>query len=458
MVAIAGVLAIGCGLVVGLIAAVRSAHRDLAVDLRVGASSSGHGARRLRSFLVVGEVAVSATLLVGALLLVHSLFALEHTDVGFDTRGLYGVTLHVPPGMKGPDRVAFAADVRDRFAHLPGVESAVVADQVPGSSVRAQLAVWETPDHPRDPRSGTDGTEIYVVPPAYFAMMRIPLSAGRTFVDGSAARNEVIVSRSLANELAPGQSPVGLRIRNARARTWGANVVTPGKPPAPSPNEPWQTIVGVVPDVMTNLIQGAPGRALYKPLLLTDAAAVGMFDTAGMSISILVRDQARDATARLAEIAASFRRGGLPPTVLDVREQINTSLAQPRFTMRVLTAFAVLGVLLAAIGLFGVISFSVGQRTREIGVRMALGATRASIAQLVVGDGVRLAAAGIVVGLAGALVATRLVQSVLYGVSRFDPVAIAGGAVLLFVVAVIACIAPMLRATTIDPAVAVRAD
>lgn len=458
MVAIAAVLAISCGLVVGLVAAVRSAHRDLAVDLRVGAGSTAYRARRLRSLLVVGEVAVSATLLVGALLLVHTLFALEHADLGFDTRGLYGVTLHAPEGMKAPDRVAFATAMRERFARAPGVESAVVSDQVPGGSVRTQLAVWETPDHPRDPRDGTDGTEIYTVPPEYFRMMHMPLSAGRTFDIGAFARHDVIVSRSLANQLAPGQSPIGLRIRNARARTWGANVITPGKAAPPSPDEPWQTIVGVVPDVMTNLIQGGPSNALYKPLLLADTVAVGMLGPMGTTISILVRDDAPDAAARLARIAAGVRRGGSPPSVVDVRQRIDASLAEPRFTMRVLAAFAVLGVLLAAIGLFGVISYSVGQRTREIGVRMALGATRSSIAQLVVGDGVRLAAVGIVVGLIGALLATRLVQSVLYGVSRFDPVAFAGGAVLLLVVAAVACVAPMLRAMAIDPALAVRAE
>ena len=260
------------------------------------------------------------------------------------------------------------------------------------------------------------------------------------------------MSQSLANQLAPGRSTIGLRIRNARARTWGSNF-SPGKQATPSPDEPWQTIIGVVPDVMTNLVQAAPDPGLYRPLSLADTAAM-----MGPRITILVRDTTPDAAERLTRIAASARPADPPPSVLRVREAIDASLAEPRFTMRVLAAFAVLGVVLAAIGLFGVISYSVGQRTREIGVRMALGATRASIAQLVVGDGIRLASIGIVVGLAGALVATRLVQTVLYGVSRFDPIAFAGGAVLLLIVAAVACVAPMLRATTIDPALAVRAD
>ncbi len=335
-----------------------------------------------------------------------------------------------------------------------GVENAVVSDQMPGSYGRMQLAVWETPDHPQDPRNGTNGTAISTVPPDYFAMMHMPLVAGRTFDEGSFARREIVVSQSLANQLAPGGSPIGLRIRNARARTWGSNF-SPGngKQATPSPDEPWQTIIGVVPDVMTNLIQAAPDAGLYTPLSLTDTAAL-----TGPRIVVLVRDTVPGAADRLARIAASVRPTDRAPSVLRVRDAIDASLAEPRFTMRVLTAFAVLGVVLAAIGLFGVISYSVGQRTREIGVRMALGATRASIARLVVGDGLRLALIGTVIGLAGAVVATRLVQSVLYGVSRFDPIAFVGGAVLLLIVAAIACVAPMLRATTIDPALAVRAD
>ncbi len=452
MIAIAAVLAIGCGLVVGVLAAMRSAYRDIAVDLRVGAANAGYGARRLRSMLVVGEVAVSATLLVGALLLVHTLFALEHTDVGFDTRGLYGVTINVPRGMNAPDRAAFAVKVRDRFGRERGSRNVVLSDQAAGSPGGMQLAVWETPDAPRDPRSGTDGTAMYTVPAEYFAMMQMPLVAGRTFDDGSFARHEVIVSRSLASQIAPGGNPIGARFRNARARTWGSNTVTPGKAATASPDEPWRTIIGVVPDVMTDLIHGKADPGLYTPMSFTDTNRIGR------RVNLLVRDDAPDAAVELSRIAATVRDGGPPATIVKVRDAIDTSLAEPRFTMRVLAAFATLGVVLAAIGLFGVISHSVGQRTREIGVRMAMGATRASIARLVVGDGVRLASIGIVVGLVGALMATRLVQSVLYGVSRFDPIAFAGGAVLLLVVAAVACVAPMVRATAIDPALAVRAD
>jgi ABC-type antimicrobial peptide transport system permease subunit len=144
--------------------------------------------------------------------------------------------------------------------------------------------------------------------------------------------------------------------------------------------------------------------------------------------------------------------------IASVRQHIDDSAAEPRFAMRIMTIFAALGVLLAAIGLYGVISYSVGQRTREIGVRMTLGASRRSIAGLVVGDGIRLALIGIAVGLVGAVAATRLIQGLLYGVPRLDPFAFGVGAVVLLTVAVVACVVPMWRATGVDPVIAVRAE
>jgi hypothetical protein len=397
---------------------------------------------------------MSTTLLVAALLLVRSLIALEHTDVGFDAQGLYGISVRTPRGTPPPARAALAATLHERLAHAPGVESAVITDQIPGGPSFTALGVWETPDHPRSPADAHAGATYYVVPPEFFRMMRMPLIAGRTFDSGSAARHEVVVTRSFAKEVAGANSPIGLRIRNAIARARGSNMITPGKAPTPTPDEPWQTIVGVVPDVITNLTQTAPPAAIFRPLSLTDSLA----GTIPMSIRILVRDVDANASARLARIAAGPGLDGPPPPIVNVREVIDATLMEPRYVMRVLVVLASLGVVLAAIGLFGVISYSVGQRTQEIGVRMALGATRASIAQLVVGDGLRLAAVGIGAGLAGSLVMTRLLKSVIHGVTRIDPIAFAGGAVLLLLIAGIACVAPMLRATAIDPARAIRVD
>jgi putative ABC transport system permease protein len=197
-----------------------------------------------------------------------------------------------------------------------------------------------------------------------------------------------------------------------------------------------------------NLVDNAKQPAIYRPL----------DDAIESNVALLIRLQGKNSTERLQQFAASLQQGGSAPLIENVREDLDRTMAEPRFTMRILVTFAGLGVLLAAIGLFGLISYTVTQRTREIGVRMALGATRGSIARLIVGEGVRLSLAGIGLGLLGAIAATRLIQSLLYGVSRIDPFSFGVGALLLLAVSVIACVGPVLRATGVDPALAVRGE
>jgi predicted permease len=443
---IAAVLAILSGFAIGLLAAVRTAHRDLGTTLRVGAASTARTGRRLRSSLVVGEVALSGMLLVGALLLIHTLFDLQHTELGFEANGVYALRFPVP---RGTTPAAHTAFVRERASVIPDVSGFTVAADAPGTEGWTMIANYETPDHPQKAEAATRGAREYRVEPDYFSFMRMPLIAGRTFDEGSAVRNEVIVSRSLAQTISPDGNIVGRRIRNAVVRSRGSD-------------EPWQTVIGVVPDVVTSLVEGTSSAGfnahdhghshdLYRALAPADTIGPG-------AVTLIVRLDRGDAAKRLAQVAAGIQTRGPKIDVVNLRERIERSLAEPRFTMRVLVVFALLGVLLAAIGLFGVISYSVSQRTREIGVRMTLGATRRSIARLVVGDGVRLASIGTMLGLIGAASATRIIQHSLYGVSRFDPFSFGVGALLLIVVSIVACVVPTLRATAIDPAIAVRAE
>jgi putative ABC transport system permease protein len=436
---IASVLAIGCGLTIGLLAALRTAGRDLGTSLRSGVAMTALRGRRLRASLVIGEVALSATLLVCALLLTHAVINLQRTHLGFDARRLYGLSFAVPRGSPPAERAAFAAELRERAAHTPGIESVTLAGGVPQPHYWRMLSLLETPEHSAT-AAETQGTATNSAAPDYFAMVRMPLLAGRTFDDGSAERNEVIVSISLARQLWPNESPLGRRFRN-------------GLPAPDGSHEPWQTVIGVVPDMVQDLIESSAHLAIYGPLLTSDPTTMG-----GNTVTMLVRLRTDASGAVMNRIAASIAPDARRPVITNVRESIDESMASPRFIMQVLATFAALGVLLAAIGLFGVISYGVAQRTREIGVRMTLGATRASIARLVVGDGLRLAIIGIVLGLLGATAATRLIQSLLYGVSRLDALSFALGAVLLLVVAVVACAIPMWRATGVDPVVAVRAE
>lgn len=437
---IASLLAIACGLVIGLLAALRTAHRDLGAQLRASASSVLGTSRRLRASLVVGEVALSAILLVGALLLIHAVFDLQRTRLGFDARGLYELTFTARQPLPAPERTSLGSALRARAAANPEIEGVTEATSAPTPHYWRMLSLLETPERPATSADVPSATAVNTVAPDYFSVLRMPLLAGRTFDASSSERNEVVISSSLARQLWPGGSAIGQRFRDGLTKPDGSQ-------------EPWRTVIGVVPDVVADLVEGDAHPAMYQPLVAR--AVSGPF---ARSVVLVVRLSPAASAARLASFAKSVAPPGSESSIDNVRERIDQSLAQPRFLMGVLATFAALGVVLAAVGLFGVISYTVGQRTREIGVRMALGASRGAVARLVVGDGVRLAIAGIVIGLAGAVAATRLIENLLYGVSRFDPFSFVAGAVLLLAVAVVACVVPMLRATGVDPAIAVRAD
>lgn len=434
VVTIAAVLAIACGLAIGLLAALRSAHRHLAASLRDSATNTSRRSGRLRASLVVGEIAFSATLLVGALLLVHAVYNLQRTQLGFDAEGLYGVAFSLPMSATTADRAAFVANLRERAATMPGVTAVTSAADVPSPKYWRMLAVLETPERPataENPKSFATSQ----VDPDYFQMLRMPIRAGRTFDDGSVARNEVVINTTLARQLWPDGAAIGQRLRTAQDR--------PGAAP-----EDWKTVIGVVPDVVLDLIGGNVLPAIYQPSATLKGGKVGL----------IVRMDGRDAATTLKQFATTMQPNNPNVAIINVRETIAQSMAEPRFTMRILVTFAALGVALSAIGLFGVISYGVSQRTREIGVRMALGATRRAIARLVVTDAVRLALLGVVIGLGGAVVMTRVLETLLFGLSRFDPFSFAAGAGLLLIVSVVACVAPMLRATAIDPASAIRVE
>ena len=437
---IASLLAIGCGLVIGLLAALRTAHRDLGMQLRASASSVLGTSRRLRASLVVGEVALSAILLVGALLLIHAVFDLQRTRLGFEARGLYELTFTARQPMPAAERASLGAALRARVMANPEIEGVTEANNAPTPHYWRMLSLLETPERPSTSADVPSATAVNTVAPDYFSVLRMPLLSGRTFDAGSSERNEVVISSSLSRQLWPGSSAIGQRFRDALTKPDGSR-------------EPWRTVIGVVPDIVADLVEGDAHPAMYQPLEARQAS--GPF---AQSVVLVVRLAPSATAAQLASFAKSVAPPGAETSVDNVRQRIDQTLAQPRFLMGILATFAALGVVLAAVGLFGVISYTVGQRTREIGVRMALGASRGAVAKLVVGDGVRLALAGIVIGLAGAVAATRLIENLLYGVSRFDPFSFLVGAALLLVVAVVACVVPTLRATGVDPAIAVRAD
>jgi putative ABC transport system permease protein len=440
---VAGALALSTGIVVGLLVGLRAARRGVGESLRVGSAGGiGRRSRRLRSSLVVTEIALSATLLVGALLLVHGVINLEDTRLGFDSRRLYGVTISLRGTQfeSAAARNTVAQQLLERGRRIRGVVGVTLAGTVPPRA-GFLFGNFETPERPAtsdDPSTASTN----FVSSDYFSVMGISLIGGRTFGATSAERNEAIINETMAKRLWPDGvgMPIGKRFRLAGD---GPNRdVNPSR---------WYVVIGVSQRAATHgLLDDIDEPTVYSPL------AAGLENG---RVSLIVRaTEGVDPTSALRQLASVMASAGSIPAITNVEQALNESIAEPRFSMMVLTTFAGLAVVLAAIGLYGVISYTVAQRTREIGIRMTLGATRSAIARLVVADGLRLAIAGVVLGLLGAALATRLIQTALYGVQREDPWSFAAGAVLLIGVSAMACLIPTLRATAVDPVIAVRAE
>jgi predicted permease len=376
-------------------------------------------------------MALSAMLLVGATLLIRSVMKMQRADLGFDPKGLYTVNLaDQAVGAPMPAaRAAFMAEFVSRLRQLPVVQSAAVARVGPGSrsfSVGRLEVDGETPP----PKSTTSFIDVNQVEPGYFTTMGIAITQGATFSDTSASARQVIVNAGFARKHWGDGSALGHRVRVAQ-----------------TDSEPWLTIVGVAHDAATS-------GAIFEstaPLLYTTSGAIE-------SQSIIVRTTG-DAQA-LTPVTALLRSMGVrrAPNIEGVEQFLARSLAAPRFIMLVLGIFTGLALVLAGIGLYGVMSYTVTQQTREIGIRVALGAPGSRIARGVLGRGTWMAVTGALVGLAGATSGTKLIESQLHGVTRSDPLSFISGAIVLVVVAVLACVVPTRRALAVDPTTAIRAD
>ena len=429
---VAAGLAIAVGLTVGLLGALHVAHKHLGQSLRTGASSAPLTHRRLRGTLVIGQIALSAILLAGAIVFIRAVFDFERVRLGFDPRDLYEVSfrdrdLNTPRSRES--LAASAAMIRDMGQRQIGSRNLTIA--ATATTGMAFASAFETRERPG--AVGSSGiTGVNYVAPDYFSTMRMPLVAGRTFDEESFARAEVIVSRSLAQQLGYGGNVIGRQFRNSRRE--GAL-------------QQWQTVVGVAPDILDNRLDREPKPMLYRP-----------FPGNAIGTSLIVRLPRKDAGDVLRRFARSVQPDPLTWRVTSVDEQVEQSIAEPRFTMAVLVLFAASGVLLAAIGLFGVVSYSLGVRTREIGVRLTLGATRRNIAGLFVRDALGQAALGTGIGLAGVAGLTRIIGMSFYGVHGPDTITFLLAAASILLASLAACAGPVFRATRVDPAVTIRAE
>jgi predicted permease len=381
--------------------------------------------------LVVSEMAVSTVLLVGATLLIRSIIHLQTIDPGFDASRLYAVQL--PLRKQYPDaagRQAFLADVTQRMRHVSGVEALTISTAVP--PWRSFLVgALQIEGDPLPPSGTTSFIDYNRIEPEYFRFMGIRLIEGSTITDTSKAAGQVVVNAGFAKKYWPQGSALGHRLR----------VVYNGQ-------GDWQTIVGVVGDALTSGLMGDASRPMmYLPST----------DSSMPAVLIRVAPNADPIPSLRALVAQADPR--LPSvSVTNVESLMQRSIARPRFTMTLLVTFTVLALVLAAVGLYGVMAYAVAQQTREIGIRIALGATRSTIASSVLRRGVLMAAAGAVVGAVGARWASKLLESMLYGVGRTDPLSFAIGVAVLLTTALAACLIPVRRAVAVDPLISIRAD
>jgi putative ABC transport system permease protein len=293
------------------------------------------------------------------------------------------------------------------------------------------IGAMQVEGEPVPPPGTTSFVPYNGVKPDFFRVMGIRLVAGTTFSDTTEDSKQVLVNEGFARKYWPGRSAVGHRLR----------LVFNGQ-------GDWLTIVGVAANAFTaGLTDDASTPMFYRPFQGDYQPALIVRAAAGAHPIANVR----------ALIPAIDRRLP-PPAITNVEDAMAQSISGPRFTMLLLAAFTVLALVLAAVGLYGVLAYAVAQRTREIGIRVALGATRQAVARAVVGQGARLALVGILFGLAGSFWATKLIEKMLYGVSRSDPISFAAGALLLFGTAMLACFVPMRRAVGVDPLIAMRAE
>jgi len=425
---------VASGLLFGLAPAWQAAHTDLSGVLKEGGRSMAGGARPLlRKALVAGELALATVLLIGAGLLLESLLRLEQVRVGFLPQGLLTFQLSPPP-TKYPDSAkswALYRELLERLRALPGVRGAALSSGIPfGAGTRSRTPTAAVglsllrPDQsiPIDWRS---------VSPDYFRTMGIPLLRGRYFTeqDMTATPPAMIVSQQTVERVWGNDDPLGRRLR----------VVGSGKE---------FTVVGVVGNALTSSLDEEPVPAMYYP------AAVRLWPT----MDLVVRT-AGDPLSMLPAVRQRVHEldADLPvSTVRSMEQWMSESAAQPRLDSILVAVFAGLALLIAAIGVYGVLAYSVEQRSREIGLRMAMGAQRASVLRLIVREGMLVAVAGIAAGLAGALAISRVLESLLFGVAERDPATFAVAAVALGVVALAACAAPAWRASRVDPMVALR--
>jgi putative ABC transport system permease protein len=431
------------GLIAGLAPALQASKPDLNEVLKEGAKGSQGGARQqLRKALVAAEIALALALLVGAGLMVKSFLRLQQTELGFRPDNLLTLRVALPwrkySDAQGPERQRqFYQQLLERLAALPGVESAAITSNLPLSSERQEgkltfsIEGQSAAEQQRNPYLND-----LRVSPTYYQTIGVRLIKGRLLNEFDTTETERVgvVSQRLAERAWPGQDPIGKRLKIGGVDS----------------QSKWTTIVGVVGDVKHEEIAGEGGLDLY----------VSYRQVGDSNMYLLLRTKVAPMTLAEAAMRAVWAFDPEQSTfdIVTMDERVADTIWQRRLSGVLFAVFAALALVLASVGIYGVMSYTVSQRTREIGVRMAMGARPRDILKLVVGQGAKLIAAGLGAGMIVALIASRIIDSLLYQVSATDPLTYLVVPLLLAAVALVACYIPARRAMKVDPMTALRLE
>ena len=433
-------LSLVTGIVFGLMPALTATRTDLNELLKEGGKASGGGAslKRTLNALVVAEIALACVLLIGAGLAANSFVRVQQVEPGFNAERVLTMRLQVPENRYTTmnELNGFYARALERLAATPGIEAVALANNLPLS--RANAVRNATIESPRERRK----VDFSVVSPAYFRALQLPLQRGRTFTESDTATSAgvVVIDETMARKYFAQEDAVGQRLRLG------------------GEGNPWLEIVGVVADSKSNGLEATSYPGIYIPYQQRQTTLVESLVGRRMTLLIRTASESSNYVAALRQALRELEPNQAVTDVQPLTQVLAESVAPQRFRTVLLSLFALVAVLLAGLGIYGVMNYSVSQRTREIGIRVALGAQTRDVLRLVLRQGLKLALIGVACGVAASLALTRLMKTLLFGVSTTDPLTFAGVALLLTFIAALACWLPARRAAKVDPMIALRCE
>jgi putative ABC transport system permease protein len=424
------------GILFGIVPAWRTSRINLSEIMNEASRGSSAGARRNRAgaLIIIAELGFSVVLLVGAGLLLQSFYRLLHVHLGFDPQNVLTFQIALPSIKYAQpfQKTEFHQQLRERIAAMPGVRSVATVLQVPpfGGLYAPYLVEGMPPDMPRGQRPVALWN---CISPAYFQTLGIPMLKGRNFSDADTEKSNAvtIISQGLAARYWPHEDPIGRHIQIARQ---------------PAPSE----IVGVVADLRNHGVGADMGEELYTP--------VPQRPFATMNVVVKTSGDPMQIVPAVRSAIQSVDRDQPMTQVVSLEENLSGSVSQQRLSAMLLGIFAALALILAAIGIYGVTSYSVAQRSKEIGIRIAMGAQPSDVLRLIIGFGAKLAFLGVVIGVIAALALTQLMKTMLFGVTATDPETMAAVSITLIAVTLLACYIPARRAMSVDPVIALRSE